>query len=202
MIVGDIRTSVWAEEKTWFGWDSYCITPVAFVIKCVAYFSFGFAAAAPFTVLWCLTREKLIPVPSITAPDGFFGGLHYMQFIQTWSLWLILLPGALGLIFAKWVLANESAVNPDRLIFASGVAAIIATIVFRMIRNAVILRFRCTEEAHSPQNHGHEIEQKDPTRSFLGDAWWKLPASVIGTLAALWALIEWFGVGILIEALK
>lgn len=44
---------------------------------------------------------------------------------------------------------------------------------------------------------------KDPTLSFLGSAWWKLPATIGAALASIWALLEGLGLSkIILSALR
>jgi hypothetical protein len=72
MIFAEISTSILSSKKTWFSWDSFCITPSAFIIKCSSFFSFGSVAATPFTILWHITRKENIPDPNSYAYDGKF----------------------------------------------------------------------------------------------------------------------------------
>jgi hypothetical protein len=83
MIISELCTSVFAETKTWFGYDSFCVTPSTFVLKCIAYLTFGCVAATPFTVLWCLSRRDNIPRADPSAGDGKFGAERYVEFVQT-----------------------------------------------------------------------------------------------------------------------
>lgn len=190
MITAEIFTSVLAKEKTWFGWDSFCVTPSAFVIKCFAHISFGLVAAAPFTMLWYLSAKRNLPDPDPLAEDGKFGAGRYVQFLQTWTLWLILAPSTLGIIWIRYVIEMEPQFSPARLLHGAGVGVLITIIVYRLIRNAIILRFKCEKKLQEKKSKAQDKPPTDPTIAFIGSEWWKLPATVTTTLAVIWGLLE------------
>lgn len=193
MITSELFTSVLATEKTWFGYDSFCVTPSAFVVKCIAFIAFGFVASTPFTILWCLSGKDYIPYPDPSAKDGKFGVERYVEFLQTWTLWLILAPSALGIFLFRYVVEMESVFSPVRLLYGCGVGIVILLVIVRLITNAIILRFRC-RDALTDQKFGKEDRVPvDPTISFLGTEWWKLPATITVSLTTIWALLEFIG---------
>ena len=194
MTLAEISTSVLAQEKTWFGWDSFCVTPSAFIIKCIAFISFGLVAATPFTMLWCVSRRKYIPPPKPSAQDGKFGAGRYVEFLQTWTLWLILAPATLGIFWVRYVVEMEPRFSSARLLHGIGVGVIITLIVVKLIRNAIILRFRCYEALSDKEYKEGDKQPTDPTINFLGTEWWKLPATISVALASIWALLEWLGI--------
>jgi hypothetical protein len=193
VLFSELSTSYLAEEKTWFGYDSYCVTPVAFVVKCMAFVSFGFVASTPFTVLWCLSRRGYIPHPDISARDGKFGAERYVEFLQTWTLWLILAPSALGIFLFRYVVEMEEEFSPVRLSYGLGIGIIILLVIARLIVNAVILRFRCRAALTDQKLAEKDRAPVDPTISFIGSDWWKLPATISVSLATMWALLEFAG---------
>jgi hypothetical protein len=194
MISAEFLTSVLATEKTAFGWDSFCVTPDAFIVKELALISFGFVAAAPFTMLWCLSRINYIPKPDPDARDGKFGGGRYVEFLQTWTWWLILAPSTLGILWIQFIGKKEIFLYPARLLHGLGVGFIVIIIILKMIRNAIILRFRCYETLLTIKYDNIDMIPKDPTIDFLGTNWWKLPATVSVSLVSIWAILEWFGI--------
>lgn len=193
VLLSELCTSVLAEEKTWFGYDSFCVTPAAFVVKCIAFVASGFVSATPFTMLWCLSRRDYIPHPDMLARDGKFGAERYVEFLQTWTLWLILAPSALGIFFFRYVIVKEDLFSPVRLIYGLGVGIIILLIIVRLIRNAVILRFLCREILVNQKHGATDQVPIDPTIDFLGKDWWKLPATISVSLASIWVLLELMG---------
>ena len=43
----------------------------------------------------------------------------------------------------------------------------------------------------------------DPTAAFLGDDWWKLPATLGSLLFALWGVMEWAGAAkVIVDAIR
>jgi len=201
MIISELVTSVFATEKTWFGYDSFCVTPSAFVLKCMAYVTFGFVASTPFTMLWCLSRRDYIPLPDPSARDGKFGGERYVEFLQTWTLWLILAPSTLGIFLFRYVVEMEKVFSFVRLLYGLGVGIMTLLIVVRLITNAVILRFRCREALVDQKLGEADRVPIDPTISFLGTDWWKLPATISVSLASIWALLEFMGLSKLIVSI-
>lgn len=193
MILSEIATSVLDQEKTWFGWDSFCVTPSAFVIKCVALISFGLVAVTPFTMLWCVSRKKYIPPAMPSARDGKFGAGRYVEFLQTWTLWLILVPATLGIVWMRYVVEKEPRFSSARLLYVIGPGVIITLIVVKLIRNAIILRFRCYDSLSEEAFKERDKQPTDPTISFLGTEWWKLPATISVALASIWVLLGWLG---------
>lgn len=203
MITSELYTSVFVTEKTWFGYNSFCVTPSAFIVKCIAFVFFGFVASTPFTVLWCLSRRDFIPNLDPLAPDGKLGAERYVEFLQTWTLWLILAPSALGIFIFRYVLEMETVFSPARLLYGCGIGIVIFFIVVRLITNAIILRFRFRDALvdHKPEDADRVLI--DPTISFLGTDWWKLPATITVSLASIWALLEFIGLSkIIISIVK
>jgi hypothetical protein len=194
MMLAEDLTSVFATQKVSFGWDSFCVTPSAFIVKCSAFIGYGLVAATPFTILWCLSRRNHIPPPDLSARDGKFGGERYVEFLQTWTLWLILAPSALGIAWVQYINKMEEVFSPARLLHGLGVGLIIALIVVKLIRNAIILRFKCRKAVAGKGLGETRKEPADPTIAFLGTEWWKLPATITVSLASIWALLEWAGV--------
>jgi hypothetical protein len=194
MILAEVSTSVLASSKTSFGWDSYCVTEAAFIVKCISFISYGLAAATPFTVLWCLSRDSYIPIPDAPAQDGNFGAKRYVEFIQTWTLWLIIAPSTLGMLWIRYIGKTEIIFSHGHLFHGLGVVLIIVIIIIKLIRNAIILRFRCSKIMLNIEYSKIDRPPKDPTIDFLGTDWWKLPATIGVSLASIWALLEWLGI--------
>jgi hypothetical protein len=194
MTLAEVSTSVLAKQKFSFGWDSFCVTPSAFIVKCSAFIGYGLVAATPFTILWCLSKRGHIPPPDLSARDGKFGAERYVEFLQTWTLWLILAPSALGIAWVQYINKMEKVFSPAHLLHGLGVGLIIALIVVKLIRNAIILRFKCREAVAGKELGETRKEPTDPTIAFLGAEWWKLPATITVSLASIWALLEWAGV--------
>ena len=191
MLVSELCTSVFSVEKTWFGWDSYCVTPWAFIIRCLAMAVLCLVAATPFSILLYYSDISQKPPVTLNAQDGRFGVGKYADFLSTWAMLLILVPSLLGLIGLRWVMEAEPEFNTVRLLIGSGVAFLIVCTVYRMLRNAIVLRIKITEklpdilDSHKPQN--------DPTVQLIGTSWWKLPATLVASLGSVGALLELSG---------
>jgi hypothetical protein len=116
-------------------------------------------------------------------------------------MWLVLVPASLGVLLLKYVADMEDSFSHVRLLYGLGYGIVISLIVVRLVTNAVILRMRC-REAIVDWNRGEaEKVPVDPTISFLGTDWWKLPAMIGVSLASIWALLEFTGLSKLIVIL-
>jgi hypothetical protein len=119
------------------------------------------------------------------------GAGRYVELLQTWTLWLILASTALGIIWIRYMIEMEPEFSPARLLHAAGEGLLIILIVIRLIRNAIILRFRCNEAFQ-----GVKSEDKlpvDPTIAFIKTAWWKLPATISSAITFIWLVLEKLG---------
>ena len=184
-LFSEYMTSVDAVEKTAFGYASYCVNSAAFGVKMVALVFFGFAAAAPFTVLWGLTDKSHIPPPNTSGSDGRYGVGPYTDFLHAWALWLILSPAVLGIMWLKIYANNEIEFSLVRLLHGTGVAILIVLIVARMIRNALILRNAI--RGVSVSENADDKKHIDPTITFIGEQWWITPATIGATLVLVWS---------------
>lgn len=67
----------------------------------------------------------------------------------------------------------------------------------RLARNAITIRLRYEKAATECASTWQEARSKeiapDPTRDFIGENWWKMPATVFGSLGVAWTVLEWAG---------
>lgn len=194
----EIWTSVVVVEKSWFGWNSFCVSNAAWVLTQVMFLGFAMVIAYPSSVLWHLSRAAHRP-PKLCRKhtDGAWGVKKYVLFLQTWAIL------ALVFFFAPTLLALRIyAASPDVsfLYTAPSIvySAVAAVVVCRLIMNAVMIRKEYINEVCRLGKTWQEIQLKkppaDPTINFLGAHWWKLPATILGATGLLWAAIEWSGV--------
>ncbi len=116
-----------------------------------------------------------------------------MEFLQTWTLWLILVPATVGIVWLRYIVEGEPQFSYARLFNIIGPGVIITLIVVKLIRNAIILRFRCYDALSGKAFTEGDKQPTDPTISFLGTEWWKLPAAISVALASIWVLLRWLG---------
>jgi hypothetical protein len=74
----------------------------------------------------------------------------------------------------------------------------------RLVRNGLIVRHRYELGRAGLGETWAEVESKkpppDPTASFLGEDWWRLPATFAGLFVGLWTVLEWAHVTDVISA--
>ena len=122
----------------------------------------------------------------------------YVGFLH---LWTMLSFGFLWIPLVAWLRFAEQgqvSFNSAYLLPALVGFVLIATLVFRLVRNAFMLqhRYRAAVRALG-DTYGQVLDTKpapDPTDAFIGENWWKLPTTFGGLLLALWAALEWAGV--------
>jgi len=140
----------------------------------------------------------------VNAKDGAWGVGGYVLFLQTWSIVILvflLLPTVLWLK----IVGNSGRLSLAYL--ATGTVLFLLAFVLegRLIWNAIRIRLHYHEEVKKLGTTWSSIQAQDPpgdpTKSLLGEQWWNLPATIFGTLAVLWALVQWSGVGALLDQL-
>ena len=86
-----------------------------------------------------------------------------------------------------------------------GVIILLGTIlVYRTIRRAVSIKILYASSVEKSNLKWKDIKENippDPTKAFLGENWWNLPASLTGVFVALWALIKVTGLEMLITSI-
>jgi len=194
----EVSTSVIAIDKSWFGWNSFCVSNAAWLLTQVMFLGFAMVIAYPASVLWYLSRPaQRPPMLDPDHPDGAWGVRRHVLVLQTWAILTVVF------FFAPTLLAlRVYAASPD-VSFLYTVPSIVysavaAVIVGRLIWNAVRIRQAYYNALGKLGATWQEIESRrppgDPTINFLGEHWWKLPATIFGALTVLWAVIEWSGV--------
>jgi len=194
-VVREILTSVLPIEKSWFGWASFCICSEAWFLNLIILAGVGLVIGHPATLIWCFSQQSCLPAKlDLDAPDGSCGVGDYVLFVQTWALSILifLLLGIIGwidLTFSTEHFSAAYALPPAMLTLAALVVA------SRLTWNAVCIRLQYQRLVRSLAPTWSQIQKNkpvaDPTNSFLGDQWWKLPATIIGALTALWAVANW-----------
>jgi hypothetical protein len=198
----ELITSVLAQHKTWFGWQSFCLCTPAWIASQIMALGAYIVISCPACILWCLSRRAYRPNKlERDDKDGAWGVGGYVLFAQTWSLLMfivLLVPTLL------WIRSNSQYVTFIYLLPTLGLLTGAGMVAARLLRNVIQLRLLYQDELQS-LGTWTKIQASnpppDPTSSFLGDRWWNLPAVILATMASFWAVIEWSGVGKLLEDL-
>jgi hypothetical protein len=203
-------TSICKEEKSWIGASSFFVSWNAWYLERVAILGLSMIMAIPTTQLWCYLRKKLIPEISpiwLHRPDGRFAVGKYVLFMQTWALIIFGSFSIITIVTVRWA-SSQQAQFENAYLFNTIVAVGLASLmVAKMIRNAVELRRRYQDSLLINFDSWSAIRDAnvptDPTKDFIGESWWKLPANFVGIITATWVVLEWTGVGkVIVGALK
>ena len=198
----EVYTSILSEDKSWFGWSSFCVSSEAWSLMHLPSLGVAMVVAYPATILWNFGSRRILPPDlSLGDKDGQWGVGRYVLFLQTWSflsLVFLLLPGGLWLR----ALLHEPRFTSIYLLPSALLSASVLIIVGRMIRNAIAIRKMYQVELRGLGDTWQQIQEKkpppDPTTTFLGEHWWKLPAVISGIFALSWLVVEQIGVSDLI----
>lgn len=196
----ELITSVLAQQKTWFGWQSFCLCTPAWIASQFMALGAYIVISCPACILWCLSRSSYRPNKlERDDKDGAWGAGDYVLFAQTWALLMFILLLVPTLLYLR---SNSEYVTPIYLLPSLGLLSGAAIIAARLLWNTIQLRMLYQHELES-LGSWTKIQAAnpppDPTSSFLGDRWWNLPAVILATIASFWAVIEWSGVGKLLE---
>jgi hypothetical protein len=177
-----------------FDWESICICRGAWLSMWLAFIGLGLAVAYPSCIIWCYSRADTRPKSlHLQAPDGCWGVGRYVLFLQTWTLAIFIF------VITGSVLYIDISATAGRFTIAytapvAVLAACAAVVGWRLVWNGIAIRLEYQKSLLKlGKTWGQIQEQKpppDPTNSFLGDTWWKLPATIFGALTALWALTQ------------
>jgi hypothetical protein len=181
-------------DRVWFSWMSFCICPGAWFSMWLAFIGLGLAVAYPCCVIWCYSRADTRPKSfHLQAPDGCWGVGRYVLFLQTWTVAIFVFVITGSVLYIDITAASGrfsiAYAGPPALL-----AAIAAVVGWRLLWNGIAVRLGYQRSLRSLGNTWGEIQAQkpppDPTIGFLGDTWWKLPATIFGAFAALWALTQ------------
>jgi hypothetical protein len=191
----EIWTTVLTVHKSWFSWGSFCICTPAWRLTFVISAGVALMVGCPATVIWCFSRSRCHPKSlNYNAPDGAWGVGDYVLFLQTWAV-TILVVVLLGIVIWLDLTVTGSGFSPPYLLPIGVLAGSALWIGARLIWNAIQIRLQYRSQLRELGKTWTEIQEKrppaDPTINFLGEHWWKLPATVVGALTALWAITNW-----------
>ena len=199
-LLSQYLTSVAPIQKTWFGWNSFCINPQAFWMIKVTDGGVALSLAPAFALLVILTDKARAPVVAMQHVDGRCGIGAYVDFLQRWSflgLALVVVPSVFWL--------TVSMATPDaELAYAIPAAVPTACVLLVILRG--VLRARELRRAYliERSNLGStwsaiqaQAPPSDPTADFLGPRWWAMPAAIPAVLGTAWAAIKLLGLGAL-----
>ena len=136
----EVSTSVIAIDKSWFGWNSFCVSNAAWLLTQVMFLGFAMVIAYPASVLWYLSRPAhRPPMLNPNHPDGAWGVRRYVLFLQTWAILTIVFFLAPTLLALR-IYAASPDVSFLYTVPSIVYSAVLAVTVGRLIWNAVRIR--------------------------------------------------------------
>jgi hypothetical protein len=207
LLLDQCIASVWATEKHWFGANSFCICPPAWVLSRVTELGVVMVLGVPFADAWSLATRTDTPPLTITHPDGRCGVGQYVGFLQHTTTIAV---GVVAVLTALWLrYLKEHQTSADRIYVWSTMAGFLAVgaLVWWLIVNTLKVRREWENSRAALGATWKEVKAADPapdpTEEFLGSGTWKLLATVAAILAAVWTVLQWSGTSqTVVDALK
>jgi hypothetical protein len=190
------RTAFWESDKSWVAWDSFAVSPLVWLTNVGLFAGVVMIFAVPTATLWCLSRSAYVPRKlDPTSPDGASGVHAYVQFLHLWTILVFGLPLVLTVGWLRYSDGAQTSFDVIYLLPIAGGVLICGLLGGRLVRNALVLRHRYhaarTRLGHSWKDVTAKDPAPDPTAEFLGENWWRIPATLGGLFAALWGVLEW-----------
>jgi hypothetical protein len=154
--------------------------------------------SVPATLLWLLGARDFVPAQvQPLASDGQGGVGDYVSFLHIWTILAFALGLAPTVLWIRHMSAPGASFVFAYLIPVIAGQLLIATLAARLVYNATVLRGRYRDAIQRIAPTWAEIEAvkpaPDPTIPFIGENWWKLPATLGALLLAIWQVLEWTG---------
>ena len=190
-------TSILNEEKFWIGASSFFVSWGAWCFERVAVFGLTMIMAIPTTQLWCYLRKKLIPEISpvwLRRPVADFAVGKYVIFLQTWTLIIFGSFSIITISTVRWAASHQVQFEKAYLLDTIVGVGLASLMVGKMIQNAIELRRRYQDSLSKNFKSWSTLRDaavpSDPTRDFIGESWWKLPANFRGSANAWGAALS------------
>lgn len=193
-ILRDIYTSILTTEKPWVGWGSFCISTEIWIVKNISFIGFEIVGIYPFALAYILTSKTFQPKVNLLSKSINCGLGHYILFIQSIAIATCIVLFLPIIIALKGVIKGSYGVFPPiYLLDYVAISSFGLLIVVRTVMAAVRTRLSYWSEIDKLEKTWAELKEldlpPDPTREFLGQNWWTLPASLTAIGFALWALV-------------
>lgn len=185
------------DDKLWIGADSWVISRPLWFCNIGSMIGVVIVFAAPMTLLWQLGHAAFRPGRlELDNPDGTCGVGAYVSFLHTWTILTFAFAIGPAILWIRFLRVDVSS-HPGYLAPVGAALVLTGLLVGRLVNNAIRLRAEYHEAiAYSARTWDPDEAKKqppDPTISFIGENWWKLPATLGAIVLALWQILEWTG---------
>ena len=204
IVLATMLPGIATAHKLSIGLDSHVVSPRAWALTLVSMIGVVAMFSIPVTLLWLLGSPDFAPKNvDPRAPDGECGVGPYVSFLHTWTI----LAFAFGVIPAiLWIryMSAGAQFTLAYLVPVAGGLAILSAVAGRLIYNATLIRKQYRAAVADLAKTWRDVldakPAPDPTIAFIGESWWKLPATVGALLLAIWQVLEWTGAARIILA--
>jgi hypothetical protein len=190
--------SIDPSHKISIGSDSWVVWPWTWGSTLLSMIGIVAIFSVPATLLWLLGARDFVPTPvQPLASDGQCGVGDYVSFLHIWTILAFALGLAPTVLWIRHMSAPGASFVFAYLIPVIAGQLLIAILAARLVYNATVLRGRYRDAIQRIASTWAEIEAvkpaPDPTIPFIGENWWKLPATLGALLLAIWQVLEWTG---------
>lgn len=185
-------------HKISIGSDSWVVRPLTWGSTLLSMIGNDMIFSVPATLLWLLGARDFAPTQvQPLASDGQCGVGDYVSFLHVWTI----LAFAVGLVpTVLWIRHMSAPDTPFVFAYLVPIIAgqlVIATLAARLVYNAILLRGLYRAAIQRIATTWAEIERvkpaPDPTIPFVGENWWRLPATLGALLLVIWQVLELTG---------
>jgi hypothetical protein len=200
MLLTEYLGSMTDPNKTWFGYDSYCISHTTYYAVRLASVGVYMACAVPVAMFFRVSARTWRPEVrgAGDSPVSYADFANYAEFagyaelVQRWCFWGLLLVFSFAAIWLKLAVSGVDAPNfyYAYLLPALGLLPPLVVVGRFYLRMKELRReFKKWEASRLSGAAG----MPDPTAKFLGDDPYRLPAVFVALAAAGWALLDKLG---------
>ena len=193
IVLSETYASILTTEKTWFGYDSYCIDARAFWLSKLALAGGQIMAGCIVALFAVATRSDHRPRVHPREPRCGVG--PYVEFAVKWMP----VGASLALVFVciwLWLaFSTAGRTDAERVAYLTPLIAAaipVAVLFWRLIHNMQVIRERY--ESACQALRPNEPRPSDPTKPFFEDKPWRVPATLVTLVATAWAVLHFLGV--------
>lgn len=187
-----------SSHKLAVGSDSHVVSPLAWYLTLVSMIGIVMMFGVPATLFWLMSSSDFVPRQVYPlSPDGQCGVGDYVSFAHLWTILAFVVGIGLGIGWIRYMSSGSATFASYYLIpFAAG-DLLVATLAGRLVHNAMLLRGYYRASIRRLAGTWSDVAAlkpaPDPTIPFIGENWWKLPATAGALVVAIWQVLEWTG---------
>lgn len=192
-LLAEILVSVLNQKKSWFGWDSFCVSPGSFAFTKVALLGVDLGAGVVLAIFWALLDPAHRPPIRIDDATARRRMALYVDFLRKWSFWGVVV---VAMVLIGWLQLATSAVNPSGFERSYVFAVIGGILAPGYLLSRIVGNVHGLQREYAEQVVGRDPTQvpPDPTARLYGDGGWKLPAAAAAVLSGALYVLDKLGI--------